>query len=273
MNENRSATKESKQSRSIETMFAIMANTMRPLMNLLLAKTWLQTEKLPRDSGFIVCPNHYSEIDPVLVGHMLYNKGFPPHFLAKGSLFTMPFVGRAMSGSKQIPVDRSGPTAGRSLAVAQEVIDEGGAIIIYPEGTLTRDPDLWPMRGHTGAARLALQTGAPVIPVAHWGAQEVFPRYAKMVRPLPRKRVTIIVGDPVDLDRFRDKPLDKAILQEATEAILVEITTLLTGLRGQTPPAQRWDPAEHNQTDKGRKLEQEAAAAERVEPNLPKDVP
>ena len=257
MSGSRPGTEDSKQSRSMKTMFSIMANTMRPLMNLLLAKTWLQTEKLPRDRGFIVCPNHYSEIDPVLVGHMLYNNGFPPHFLAKGSLFKLPFVGKAMSGSKQIPVDRSGPTAGRALVVAQEVLDEGGAIIIYPEGTLTRDPDLWPMRGHTGAARLALQTGAPVIPVAHWGAQEVFPRYARMVRPLPRKRVTMVVGDPVDLDRFRDRPLDKTLLHEATEAILDEITALLVGLRGGTPPAEHWDPAEHNQTGQGRKLEQD----------------
>lgn len=252
-----SAGSPSEQSASIKTMFAIMANTMRPLMNLLLAKTWLQTEKLPKDSGFIVCPNHYSEIDPVLVGHMLYNNGFPPHFLAKGSLFTMPFVGKAMTGSKQIPVDRNGPTAGRSLVVAQEVLDEGGAIIIYPEGTLTRDPELWPMKGHTGAARLALTTGAPVIPVAHWGAQEVFPRYAKMVHPFPRKRVTMIVGDPVDLSGFRDKPMDRTLLEAATEAILDDVTKLLAGLRGGTPPTHRWDPAEHNQTSAGRKLEQD----------------
>lgn len=246
------------QSRTMKTMFSILANTLRPLMNLLLAKTWLQTDKLPQNSGFIICPNHYSEIDPVLVGHMLYNKGFPPHFLAKGSLFKLPIAGKILAGSKQIPVDRSGPSAGRSLIVAQEVLDEGGAIIIYPEGTLTRDPNLWPMKGHTGAARLALQTGAPVIPMAHWGAQEVFPRYAKMVHPFPRKRVTMIIGDQVDLSAFHGKPLDKDVLHAATEAILDDITALLVGLRGEPAPAERWDPSEHNQTKTGRKFEQDA---------------
>ena len=57
--------------------------------------------------------------------------------------------------------------------------------MIYPEGTLTRDPDLWPMTGKSGAARIALATGCPVIPVGQWGAQEILPPYAKKPRPLP----------------------------------------------------------------------------------------
>ncbi|NYE94641.1 1-acyl-sn-glycerol-3-phosphate acyltransferase [Psychromicrobium silvestre] len=243
-------------------MFHILADTLRPLMNIMLGKEWLQLEKLPRDTGFIICPNHCTEIDPILVGQMLYSNGLPPHFLTKASLFKIPVVGKVLAGSLQIPVDRAGPTARRSLEVAQEVLDQRGAIVIYPEGTLTRDPDLWPMKGHTGAARLALQTGAPVIPVAHWGAQEVFPRYAKMVKLFPRKKVRMIVGDPVDLDEFRDKPQDKQLLDAVTEKILVEITLLLAGLRGEQPPGERWDPSVHNQTSRGRQIDKDSGMNE-----------
>jgi 1-acyl-sn-glycerol-3-phosphate acyltransferase len=231
--------------------FAIAGAVVRPLMNALMGRKWLGTEKLP-DGGFIACPNHCTEIDPLVVGHMLYNNGRPPHFLAKAGLFKPPVVGQIMRSTKQIPVDRSGTGAGQSLEVAREVLGDGGAILIYPEGTLTRDPDLWPMKGHTGAARLALKTGAPVVPIAHWGAQEVFPRYAKRFHVWPRKRVRVLVGDPVDLTEFEGRPLDKTTLLAATEKIMDAITALLTELRGEQPPAERWDPSAHQQTRHGR---------------------
>lgn len=239
-------------SKPTRRFFSLLANTLRPLANAMMGKEWMGLEKLPRESGFIVCPNHCTEIDPVVVGHMLYNQDIMPHFLAKAGLFKAPVFGAMLRGAKQIPVERAGAGAGNSLKVAREVLDEGGAIIIYPEGTLTRDPDLWPMKGHTGAARLALKTGAPVIPVAHWGAQEVFPRYAKRLHLFPRKRVRVLVGDPVDLSRFEGATLNRETLQAATDVILDDITALLVQLRGGQPPAERWDPVAHNQTTHGR---------------------
>jgi 1-acyl-sn-glycerol-3-phosphate acyltransferase len=230
--------------------FGIAAAIVRPLMNLLMAKEWRGTEKLdslPGTGGFIACPNHCTELDPLTVGHMLFNQGRPPHFLAKAGLFRPPVLGQIMRGTKQIPVDRGGAGAGTSLKVAREVVEEGGAIIVYPEGTLTRDPDLWPMKGHTGAARLALKTGAPVVPIAHWGDHELFPRYSKRLYPFPRKKSVVSVGDPVDLSDLRDRPLDKTTLVEATERIMAAITALLAELRGEEPPAARWDPSEHEQ--------------------------
>ncbi len=237
--------------------FAIAGGVVRPTMNALLGKRWLGTERLP-EGGFIACPNHCTEIDPLVVGHMLYNMGRPPHFLAKAGLFKPPVVGQIMRGTKQIPVDRSGAGGGQSLDVAREVLDEGGAILIYPEGTLTRDPDLWPMKGHTGAARLALKTGAPVVPIAHWGAQALFPRYAKRLYTWPRKRVRVLVGDPVDLSEFKDRPLDKSTLVAATEKIMAAITELLAELRGEEAPAERWDPSAHQQPKHGRDVERGA---------------
>ncbi|WP_138443609.1 lysophospholipid acyltransferase family protein [Sinomonas susongensis] len=223
-------------------------------MNALMGRAWLRTDRLP-EGGFIACPNHCTEIDPLVVGHMLYSQGRPPHFLAKAGLFKPPVLKQVMQGTKQIPVDRSGTGAGRSLEVAREVLDEGGAILIYPEGTLTRDPDLWPMKGHTGAARLALKTGAPVVPIAHWGAQEVFPRYAKRFHVWPRKRVRVLVGEPVDLSEFEGRPLDKSTLVAATERIMDAITALLAELRGEEPPGERWDPSAHQQSLHGRDVE------------------
>ena len=75
--------------------------------------------------------------------------------------------------------------AGLVLKAAEQALARGCCVIVYPEGTATRDPDLWPMVGKTGAARLALTTGAPVIPIAHWGAQEILPLRDQEAAPIP----------------------------------------------------------------------------------------
>ncbi|WP_082000527.1 1-acyl-sn-glycerol-3-phosphate acyltransferase [Arthrobacter sp. PAMC 25486] len=240
--------------------FGLLAGVARPIMNVLIGKEWHGLERLPRDEGFIVVPNHCTEIDPIVVGHMLYNQNIMPHFLAKDGLFKTPVLGAALRGAHQIPVERSGAGAGKSLTVAQEVLDGGGAVVIYPEGTLTRDPELWPMKGRTGAARLALGTGAKVVPVVHWGAQEVFPRYAKGFKIFPRKRVKVVVGNPVDLSAFEGRTADKATLEAMTEVIMAAITEMLEGLRGEKAPAQRWDPSAHHQASHGRFVERGADA-------------
>jgi 1-acyl-sn-glycerol-3-phosphate acyltransferase len=223
-------------------------------MNLLMNKQWIGLEKLPA-GGFIAAPNHCTEIDPLVIGHMLYNQKRMPHFLAKGGLFKVPVLGAVLRATKQIPVERSTAGANRSLNVAKEVVDEGGAIVIYPEGTLTRDPELWPMKGHTGAARMALESGIPVVPMAHWGAHQVFPRYAKRFHLFPRRTSRVIVGNPVDLSAFEGRPLDKATLTAVTGVIMDAITGLLATLRSEQPPAERWDPAAHNQSKHGRNID------------------
>ncbi|WP_426996132.1 lysophospholipid acyltransferase family protein [Pseudarthrobacter sp. N5] len=243
-----------KESARSRITFVIIAAIARSSLNLMMNRKWEGTEKLPA-GGFIAAPNHCTEIDPLIVGHMLYNQNRAPHFLAKAGLFKVPVFGAILRATKQIPVERSTAGANRSLQLAQEIVDEGGAIVIYPEGTLTRDPDLWPMKGHTGAARLALETGIPVVPIAHWGAHEVFPRYAKKFYLFPRKTSRLVIGDPVDLSAFAGRPMDKATLTAATEVIMVAVTGLLATLRGEEPPAERWDPSAHNQAKHGRFME------------------
>ncbi|MDN3483645.1 lysophospholipid acyltransferase family protein [Arthrobacter sp. APC 3897] len=236
--------------------FALLAGSLRPVMNLLMRKQWEGLENLPRDTGFIACPNHVTEIDPVVVGHFFYNQKIMPRYLAKASLFRVPVLGAALRATNQVPVERITSGASASLKAARTVIDAGGVLIVYPEGTLTRDPDLWPMRGRTGAARLALQTGAPVVPMAHWGAEAVFPRYSKRIHPFPRKTVQIRVGKPVDFSDLRGKPMTRTLLDTATERIMDAMTALEAELRHETPPATRWDPAVHGQSAVGRDFEQ-----------------
>ena len=155
-------------------------------------------EKLPATGAFILAPNHHSNIDPLVVGLAVWRVGRAPRFLAKASLFRIPGVGAALRAVGQIPVERGG--AGRGaipMTAAKRLIEEGQGVIVYPEGSLTRDPDLWPMRGKTGAARLALQLGLPVIPAAHWGTQDLMPRYTNRLRLRPRSHIDVVFGDPV----------------------------------------------------------------------------
>jgi hypothetical protein len=117
-------------------------------------------------------------------------------------------------------------------------------VIVYPEGTATRDPDLWPMVGKTGAARLALTTGAPVIPIAQWGAQEILPYGSKKPRLFPRKTVRMAAGPPVDLSAYAGQRLGASTLRAATADIMADITALLANIRLQTPPEVPYDPAD-----------------------------
>ena len=115
-----------------------------------------------------------------MVGMVAWKLGRLPRFLAKGSLFRVPVVGWFLRKSGQVPVERGGSARGAApLQAAQQIVDDGGIVIVYPEGSLTRDPDLWPMRGKTGAARMALEHDIPVIPMAHWGTQQVMARYGR----------------------------------------------------------------------------------------------
>ncbi len=212
--------------------------------------TWSHLDRLPRRGPFVMAANHYTELDVLYLVDLIWRIGRLPRFLAKASIWTVPLVGRIMTDSQQIKVERDSSGAG-SIRTAEQIIANGSAVVVYPEGTLTREPDLWPMRGKTGAARIALEAGVPVIPVAHWGIQAVMPRYGRL-KPFGRRRpVSILVGEPVDLSAWHGKPLTQTVLTEATEAIMTAITALLEELRGEPAPTQRYDPAKHGQSEHG----------------------
>ncbi len=217
-----------------------------------MVKIRLHGEKLPAKGAFVLSPNHYSEIDPVVMGMATWYLGRLPRFLAKASLFKVPVVGWFLRTSGQIPVERAGSRSHAALRAAEELVEKGRMVVVYPEGSLTRDPELWPMRGKTGAVRIALEQGIPLIPVAHWGTQELMPRYGKKLHPFPRKTIDVAVGKPVDLSAFADGPLDQATLARATTVVMDEIAELLAGLRGEPAPVERWDPSKRGQTETGR---------------------
>ncbi len=207
-------------------------------------------DHIPKRGAFVIAPNHVTNFDPLTTAYLVWRGGRVPRFLAKASVFRVPLLGALLRYTGQIPVERSGGGPD-PLAAAGRLIDEELAVIVYPEGTLTRDPDEWPMRGKTGAVRLALQYGIPLIPMAHWGVQKILPRYGGTLRFFPRSDVEMLVGPPLDLTPWAGRT-DAAALAEATTALMDAIAVLLGELRGQTPPAERWDPVAHGQSEYGR---------------------
>jgi 1-acyl-sn-glycerol-3-phosphate acyltransferase len=218
-----------------------VARIVRPVLLAITRRDWHGGEHLPPHGGFIAAANHMTNLDPLTFAHYLYDNGFAPKILAKSSLFRVPVLGPVLRATGQIAVYRDTAMAGRSLDEAIQALQDGECVAVFPEGTLTRDPDLWPMVGKTGVARLALATRVPVIPIAQWGAQDVLGRYAKVVKPFPPKRVTVVAGPPVVLDDLYDRPKDAATLREATERVMAAITSMLEVIRGEQAPAVRFD--------------------------------
>jgi 1-acyl-sn-glycerol-3-phosphate acyltransferase len=245
-----------------------MAVVLKPLMVVLTRRDWHGQEHIPAEGGFVIAVNHNTYVDPVVIGHYFWNAGRPGHYLAKASLFNVPFVGMVLRGAQQIPVHRGSRDASVAFRDAVAAVNEGKPVIVYPEGTITRDPDLWPMAGKTGAARIALSTGRPVIPVAQWGAHELLAPYGKRPSLFPRKRVHVTAGPPVDLSEFEGRELSVDVLRAATDRIMDAITELLAGIRGETPPARRYDPREAAAVSERAAAESEAIAAESIEPSL-----
>ncbi|KNB51114.1 lysophospholipid acyltransferase family protein [Streptomyces caatingaensis] len=212
----------------------------KPPLVVLFKREWRGMEHIPADGGFITAVNHNSYLDPLSYAHFQYNTGRVPRFLAKAGLFRNGFVGTLLRGTGQIPVYRESTDAANAFRAAVDAINRGECVAFYPEGTLTRDPDMWPMEGKTGAARVALLTRAPVIPVAQWGAHEAMPPYAKekKLRLFPRKTLKVLAGPPVDLSAYYGKEPTAEVLREATEKIMAAITELLAELRGEPAPAE-----------------------------------
>ena len=233
--------------RRIGAAYRLAVTVLRPLLMVLTRRDWRGAEHLPRDRGFLVCTNHISHADPFTVGHFLYDNGFLPRYLTKEAVFRSRLAGPIVRGAGQIPVYRESTDAAKAYAAAVAAVRAGECVTIYPEGTITRDPGLWPMVGKTGAARVALATGCPVIPVAHWGTQRILAPYAHRPHLLPPHEIHVWAGPPVDLAPYRGDGPGGEDLRGATGAVMAEITRLLAEIRGEPAPAERWDPRAHGQ--------------------------
>ncbi|MBW1637925.1 lysophospholipid acyltransferase family protein [Microbacterium resistens] len=237
------------------SLFWLLAVFVVPFVSFAAKLEFRGRDKLPKDGAFVLAPNHYSEFDPLIVAVAVWRLGRAPRFMAKESLFRVPVLGWALRKTGMIPVARSSSASAAKLTLKQsaELVEHGRGVIVYPEGTLTRDPDLWPMRGKSGAVRLALAGDIPLIPMVQWGTQEIMGRYAKGLSLWPpRKRVQVVVGDPVDLSDLRERAGERGTLTEATDRLMAAITALLEEVRGEKAPAQRWNPSEHGQRETGR---------------------
>jgi len=224
---------------------------LRPLMMLFTKRDWAGAENLP-EGGYVAVTNHYSYLEPLVFGHFLVDNGHTPHYLGKIEVFRIPFVGAILRAAEQIPVHRESGLAVDAYRSALDAVRRGCCVAIYPEGSLTRDPGLWPMRGKTGAARVVLETGCPVVPITTWGAADILPTYGRRVHLLPRKTMVVRAGPPVDLDDLRELDINAEVLAVATARIMAALTSQLEEIRGEVAPVTRFDPRAHGITSTGK---------------------
>jgi 1-acyl-sn-glycerol-3-phosphate acyltransferase len=222
--------------------FGFCVAVAEPLLLALTKRRWRGGENIPETGGCVLAVNHISHLDPLTCAHFVYAWGRIVRFLAKAELFDVPVLGRIVRSAKQIPVYRLTTDASLSFTAAVEAVQDGECVVVYPEGTITRQPDLWPMTGKTGAARIALASGVPVIPVAQWGAHRILAPYAKRPHLFPRRTISMTAGPPTDLDDLRELPLTPEVLKQATDRIMDDVTRLLEEIRGEKAPAERFDP-------------------------------
>lgn len=238
--------------RALPFAYRLAVGILRPLLMVLTKRDWQGAEHLPATGGFVAAPNHLSYFDPLSFAHFMIDNGHPPYFLGKEGVFRVPVVGAILRGAQQIPVYRNTGRAADAFRAAVAAVESGKCVGVYPEGTLTRDPDLWPMVGKTGAARIALATKCPVIPVAQWGPQAVLEPYGKRPRLFPRKTMHLRAGAPVDLTDLYDQPVTGALLREATDRIMAALTVELETIRGEQAPAERFDSRKHGLPETGK---------------------
>lgn len=218
-------------------------------------RDWRDQHKIPASGGVLLVANHISNFDPLALGDYIISSGRWPRFLGKRDLWNEPLVGWLARKCGQIPVDRGTAQASGVIAVVGEALAAGKAVAVYPEGTITADPDTWPMVPRSGAARIALATRCPVIPIGQIGANEVIPgKKLHYPRLLPPKTMRMLTGDPIDLSDLYDDfhaSLDglddessaraRQAVRTASMRIIEAITTLVGEVRDEVPPTERFD--------------------------------
>ncbi|HEX2142934.1 MAG TPA: lysophospholipid acyltransferase family protein [Glycomyces sp.] len=214
----------------------VCGNIVKGGMLTLSRRDWSGMEHVPLTGPAILVWNHYSDIDPLVIAHYVWNAGRHPRFLLKESILRIPVAGPIVKRTGQVPVKRGGTEAADALRLLAEELAEGHAVIMAPEGTVTKEPNRWPMRGRTGVARLALETGAPVIPIVQWGALQIHDRHRDPKLKFGRKPVTVRALPAVDLSTWRDKEITREALSEATERIMEALRDGLAEIRGESAP-------------------------------------
>jgi 1-acyl-sn-glycerol-3-phosphate acyltransferase len=230
--------------RPLGTNFAIgvITKVLIPLLNLISKRQWRGGENIPKTGKIIVASNHLSYLDVLFFAYFLFRNGRAPRYIGKEGVFKVPIIGKIVLAAGQIPVTRESKDASKAVEHAVKTLQAGHCLGVYPEGTLTRDPQGWPMVAKTGLARLAIITQTPVIPVAQWGTQIIMPTYEKKIKLFPRTPIKILAGKPMDFSPWYGKENDPEALIEATAFAMRGITDLLEELRGEKRPVEIFDP-------------------------------
>ena len=213
-----------------------------PVASLVFRLRYRNGDRIPPTGGVLLVANHVSVLDPLACARLVWDNGRVPHFLAKDTVFRG-LAGTILRAAGQIPVSRGSSAASSSVHAAKAALDAGDVVVIYPEGSVTRDPDWWPMQARSGVARLALTTDAMVLPVAQWGPQRVHDYHSKQLHLRPRTPAEYLVGEPVDLTEQRARvragaPLTGELLREVTDLLMLRVRDQLAELRGEQPPAE-----------------------------------
>ncbi|MFC7486133.1 lysophospholipid acyltransferase family protein [Knoellia sp. CPCC 206453] len=184
----------------------------------------------------IVIANHTSYADGILLAIACRDLGRSLRLLATAGVFRAPLLGPVVRRLGFIPVHRGSDAAARSLDAAAEALAAGEAVGLFPEGRITRDPGHWPERSKTGAVRLALRTGAPVVPVALQGAQDVVGRSRNLRRTLRNlalpPEVSVLVGETIDVVALAGADPDEATVRRVADEVMGRLIDLIEELRG-----------------------------------------
>lgn len=187
---------------------------------------------IPAKGGAVLAFNHIAYLDPLAAAYVIDEADRRPRFLGKAELFADKRIGWILKGAGQIPVHRGTKDAPVALDRALQALDRGEIVAIFPEGTITTDPDLQPMKAKTGISRMALKTGAPVIPAAIWGTANIWGKGTKKHWWPPRQDICVRIGRPMQVNGDPESPGD---WEAAGAQIMDEISLLLAGLRPMIP--------------------------------------
>lgn len=229
-----------------EPVYSITKNVLVFFMKIFFRWRFLGLEKIPQRGPAIIAANHISYFDPLCHGHMVVKAKRKVRFFAKSELWKNPVLRYVLGHAGQIPVERGSGETG-PIEKAEEALQRGEVVIIYPEATITTSDDLTPMQGKTGVARVALATGAPVVPIAVWGSQWVKPKGRKAVQKW-RRLIMLNAGDLMTFPAEIGHQDDPAVRREVTDRIVSELDRLVRELHklhpdGATVPERKAKPA------------------------------
>lgn len=227
-----------------ESRYRALLRAVRLLLHVCTRRETAGAEHLPAEGPVLVVGNHLSMADAFVLGTAVARRGRRIRMLATAGVFRVPLLGALLRAAGFIPVHRRSDDPASALAPARAALEAGECVGLYPEGAITRHPDLWPARGKTGVVRLALDTGAPVVPLAQWGTHRLVgregTRWRVVLTPLTRPRVGVRLGAPLDLramlgvERAADATAEQ--LRVGADAVLAALVAELAVLRGEPAP-------------------------------------